>query len=274
MSSPSGFIATKLDTLGYRIALLNEASRLRRCGRQLPADIYKLVLSAPARYDDFVQLLGFIDNTKAVSLIDIGANRGEFSRDFHHFYPRNGFIYCFEPNPSLRSALQENLKHLPEVTIFSIGLGNQTGTLDLNVPEQADGLGSFLTYNKSSNDHYGASKSDAFSVEVKRLDDVIPDIQGAVVVKIDTQGFEEKVLEGARKTLQRCDAVLLECSFAPMHNETDEASFLPCALILYELGLVPVVFQRFGTRINTYAFERDVLFVRKVLSKKVFHKNT
>ena len=274
MTSPSEFIATKLDTLGYRIALLNEVGRLRKCGRQLPPDVVKLVLSTPSRYDDFIQLLGFIDNTEPVSLIDIGANHGEFAKDFHHFYPHNGFIYCFEPNPSLGSVLQETLKHLPDVTIFSIGLGDRTGTLDLKVPDQADGLGSFLTYNTNSNDHYGASKPEIFPVEVKRLDDVIADITGSTIVKIDTQGFEKSVLEGARKTLAQCDAVLLECSFAPMHEETDEASFMPCALILHQLGFAPVEFQRFGTRVNTYAFERDVLFVKRKLSKKVFHKNT
>jgi FkbM family methyltransferase len=274
MSSPFEFIATKLDTLGYRIALLNEISRLRKCGRWVPSDATKLILSAPSRFDDFVQMLGFIDNTQAVSLIDIGANRGEFSRDFNHFYPKNNFISCFEPNPSLRSVLQKNLEQVPAVTIFPFGLGSENVVLDLKVPDGADGLGSFLTYNTSSDEHYGTSNARTFSVDVKRLDDVIPDIRGPAIVKIDTQGFEKSVLEGATKTLAKCDAVLLECSFAPMHNEAEEGSFFPCSAILYDLGFVPVVFQRFGTIVNSYAFERDVLFVKKGLSNKVFHRNT
>lgn len=268
------FIATKLDTLGYRIALLNEVNRLRKCGRQMPSDVVKLIFRRPNRFDDFVQLLGFINNNQAVSLIDVGANHGEFSLDFHHFYPKNNFIYCFEPNPSLNRQLTETLKHLPNLKVFSFGLGDQASTWNLQVPDGADGLGSFLTYNESANDQYAASSPETYPVEVKRLDDVIMEIQGTVVVKIDTQGFETKVLEGARRTLEKSDAVLLECSFAAMHNESEEGSFVPCAKILYELGFVPVEFQRFGTSVNTYAFERDVLFVKKRLSKNVFHKNT
>src|ERR1700687_2057039 len=143
--SLSEFLATKLDTLGYRISLLNEISRLRSKGRYFPSNVRKLTLSSPQRYDDFIQLLCFFDNNHVVNLIDIGANRGEFTRDFHLFFPKNDFIWCFEPNPNLRAILEENLNETPNVRFFWIGLGDAKAEAKLKVPVRSGALGSFLT---------------------------------------------------------------------------------------------------------------------------------
>jgi len=274
IANVSEFIAVKFDTFGYRISLLNEVRRLRSKGRYFPANVSKFILASPNRYDDFIQFIGFIDNNCTVNLIDIGANHGDFTKDFHLFFPKNDFIYCFEPNPTLRENLEKSLSQTPNVKLFFIALGDKKDALELKVPEGADGLGSFLTYNDDSNAYYNTKNPKLYSVNTDTLDNIVGELRGTVIVKIDAQGFESKVIEGAQKTLLKCYAVLLECSFAPMHEEHREASFIPCNAKLSELGFVPVVFQRFGTKVNTYAFERDVLYVKRELSNKVYHNNT
>ena len=62
--------------------------------------------------------------------------------------------------------------------------------------------------------------------------------------------------------------------FRPNARRRKEPSFGHCNAMLSECGLVPVVFQRYGTLVNTYAFERDVLYVKRELAQKVFHINT
>lgn len=273
MSGALEFVATKLDTLGYRLSLLNEVERLRAKGRRFPSNILSLIMTAPTRYDDFVQLAGFFDCSKEVNLIDIGANHGEFAKDFSLFFPNNRFIYCFEPNRKLRPILKECLHDLANVEIFSVGLGDKKEELSLMVPEIGDGLSSFLRYNQNVNEFYSVDKGEEQVVSVDTLDNVVGDIGGTVIVKIDTQGFELKVLAGGKKVIGKCDAVLMECSFAPVH-EGVEPTFNPCNAILSDLGFAPVIFQRYGTQVNTYAFERDVLYVKKNLADKVFHRNS
>ena len=141
------------------------------------------------------------------------------------------------------------------------------------VPEIGDGLSSFLTYNQNVNEFYSVSKSEKQAVSVDTLDNVVREINGAVIAKIDTQGFEVKVLEGGKNVIGKCDAVLVECSFAPVH-EGAEPTFNACNAILADLGFVPVIFQGYGRQVNTYAFERDVLYVKNNLANKVFHRNS
>jgi FkbM family methyltransferase len=264
--------AIKFDSLGNRLFLFDEVERLRRAGRFIPPDAKRLIFRRPSRYDDFVQFMCFFDNQKAVNLIDIGANVGEFSRDFHHFFPHNDFIYCFEPNPLLRNRLESALSHVPNVSPFAVGLGDEKGVMRLSVPKESAELGSFLRLNADANAHYRTTEAVHYEVPVERLDDLVEEKDGPTLVKIDVQGFEERVLLGGQSTIERSDAVLLECSFAPVHVGA-QPTFNACSSILFSLGFVPVVFQRYGVLINTYAFERDVLFVKRALTPKIYHAN-
>lgn len=56
---------------------------------------------------------------------------------------------------------------------------------------------------------------DTREVAVRRLDDILATYPGRVGLKIDTEGFEDEVLQGAPATLARCDFVILELSVTP-----------------------------------------------------------
>ena len=269
----SRFFATKLDSLAYRLALLDEAARLRTTGCPLPTNVSRLLLSSPARYDDFIQIAAFVGTEREFTLIDIGANKGRWALDFCFFFPKTTCVYCFEPNPELQLELAHAAARLPEHRIFPFALGNTMCDLNLAVPAIDNALATFRAFNSNANAHYGVAAVRTHRVPVRRLDDTLGDLEGPTVVKIDVQGFEAEVIEGAIRTLANCDAVLLECSFARIHADGREPSFSRCSAMLAECGLVPVVFQRFGTEVNTYAFERDVLYVKRELTDRVFHRN-
>jgi len=73
------------------------------------------------------------------------------------------------------------------------------------------------------------------------------------------------------ETLSGADAVLLECSFADEYKGI-EPSFAPACALLRKCGLYPIVFQDFGRLTSNYAFERDVLFVRRNLLARVWFR--
>ncbi len=268
--SLSKFVSIKFDTLGYRFALFDEIDRLRKAGRFIPK-IASSILQAPTRYDDFVQMLCFLDNCKDTLLVDVGANVGSFTSDFRTFFP-HGVSWLFEPNPELHNRIEKQFSSNPNFEVRPFGISAENSTLQLRVPKGKAGLGTFHGYTKSSLEHYGEVIYSTHSVDVRPLDEFQFAPSENAVLKIDTQGHEVEVLLGASTVLDRVDLVLLECSFAQVHEGRKE-TFGECTSILAKHDLVPVVFQRFGQKVSTYAFERDVLFARRALTRNIFHKN-
>jgi FkbM family methyltransferase len=62
-------------------------------------------------------------------------------------------------------------------------------------------------------------------VPTHRLDDILTGVEMAadVLVKLDVQGFEDRVLQGATGVLAKSRVVITEVSFEPLYN--DQASF-------------------------------------------------
>ena len=101
------FISLKLSTVGYRFSLISECLRLSKSKRILP-DKYKTeIIKDPNRFRDFISFLCFLNNNKVINLIDIGANIGNFSRDFLLFYPKCREIECFEPQEFLNTVIKK-----------------------------------------------------------------------------------------------------------------------------------------------------------------------
>ena len=76
------------------------------------------------------------------------------------------------------------------------------------------------------------------TIQVKRLDDVADQLNiiGPLIVKIDVQGFEDRVIRGGELTLQKAHAIIVELSsyslyegqpsFADVHIQLDRLGFV------------------------------------------------
>ena len=267
------FISQKLEGLAYRLELLGECRKLKASGRLLPQQYKSLCFRAPSTYDDFINFLCFIDNKKTVNLIDIGANIGKFTTDFFKFFPHSDKILCIEPIPNLINQIKKNTND-KRVKVINAALGSKQEKLTLRYPKADTTLASLHSYNNDVNQFYKIDETIAEEVEVLKLDDIASDFskESNFIVKIDTQGHEIEVIKGGLQTLSRASIVLLECSFVKEYLNLT-ASFAEATKLLAEVDLFPVIFQRHGKKISTYAFERDVIFVKSNLLPKIFHKN-
>ena len=128
--------------------------------------------------------------------IDVGANRGCYSM-FMRKYARQ--VVAFEPNPILSSQLAD--KFDDTVTVRPLALSRSTGMVELHVPviDGKDVLG--LAAIGEIHPLPGTREHDIV-VPTRALDDAFWGDVG--FIKIDVEGHEAAVLEGARATIARC----------------------------------------------------------------------
>ncbi len=140
-----------------------------------------------------VALVPLLSRRKGVA-VDAGANKGVFLYHLSRFYER---VYGFEPLPQLASYLT---KAAPaNVVVHGAALSNAPGNATLRLPRGFIELGSLEAHTTD------AWTTDApieeHDVELKTLDSL--DLRDVALMKIDVEGHELAVLEGARETISR-----------------------------------------------------------------------
>lgn len=135
-------------------------------------------------------LLPFFVRTNGIAL-DVGANRGIYTRIM---LGRNRRVVSIEPNPDCVRVLQRVFKN--NVRIIAGAASNTNGEATLRVPAGGgDGLGTI----ESQNLVQGAFKT--VTVKTFRIDDL--GLTDVTFMKVDVEGHEISVLEGAMELLKR-----------------------------------------------------------------------
>jgi len=143
-------------------------------------------------------------------VIDVGANVGEYTLQFAEGVGPTGRVTSFEPVPYLAETVAKTARINGHdwVEVQQVALGSQDGTSIFSV-ERGNSGGSRL----------GRMEGDFSQIEVRtlRLDTFFagrPDQTRLDFLKIDVEGFEDKVLLGARETLARfMPSLLIETGF-------------------------------------------------------------
>lgn len=274
------YISLKLSTLGYRISLISECLRLSKSKRVLPDNYYIEIIKDPNRFHDFINFLCFLNNNKIINLIDIGANIGNFSRDFLLFYPKCREIVCFEPLQFLNEIIEKKIAHKKnlKLTIINKALSNKKKKQIFFYDKNNTELSSLNQYiNQYSISFANQFKpSEKMNLELDLLDNLCKKFsqQNNFIVKIDVQGHELEIIQGGLKTISKASIVLLECSFAKQYKNK-EHTFSRCAQLLSKIDFHPIVFQprHAGNILSMHAIERNVIFVKKNLLQKVYYEN-
>jgi FkbM family methyltransferase len=162
-----------------------------------------------------------VGNKPAPLCVDVGAHDGTFIQLIQSRF-RSPRIHAFEPAPEPFARLRENHGSDPGVTLVNGGLGGENGQILFNIyPNQS--LNSFLTMLPSGAAVLGDGKaSRTITVPVQRLDDyaAAAGLEAIDLLKIDTQGYELKVLGGACRLLESGNVrtVVVELNFAPLYE--------------------------------------------------------
>lgn len=167
------------------------------------------------------QLLLGLNRFQVNLVFDVGSNAGQFARELREIgYERE--IISFEPLSDaygnlLKDAAKDANWHVHERT----AVGDYDGEIEINIAGNSVSS-SVLPMMEA---HSSAAKNSAYigteRVPICRLDSVAPEYLATAshyFVKIDTQGYESQVLDGAAKTLGGARGVLCELSLVSLYE--------------------------------------------------------
>jgi FkbM family methyltransferase len=193
-------------------------------------------------------------------IVDVGANRGQFMESALSAFP-DAVFYCFEPLPAAFSVLESNVKirNAGKVNLYNMAVGDTEGTIDMHLHVDHDVSSSLLLTTQSTAQLYPVTNSQrVIQVPITTLDSAlnIPRVQQErdLLVKIDVQGYEDRVIKGGAQTIGRAKAVIIEINVESLYEGQPE--FVDLALQLKRLGL-----RYAGNMRQSYAPDGRVVFL-------------
>ena len=166
-----------------------------------PTALCSLYWYDPAsRTEDYDFITGFLKENDIY--LDVGANMGVTVIPGARSVGNKGKVIAFEPHPKICSYLKENvaLNNLNNVEIHNCAVGNQNGSI-------------YFT-NKFTDDmnQVSTSSENNIKVPIVLLDDVIKELDNIALMKLDVEGYEKFVIEGAMQTLKKVNCIYFEVS--------------------------------------------------------------
>ena len=165
-----------------------------------------------------VEHLDIIAYTRPNHLIDVGANKGQFSLAALSV-ARHIEIDCFEPLPAARAVLERwSSKASANIRIHRTALSTAEGSADFYVTNREDSS-SFFRPTAVQQDA-GVNVKTMIAVQTQRLDAALSRerILRPALLKIDVQGAELDVLGGVGNLFDVIDYIYLEVSFIELYE--------------------------------------------------------
>lgn len=196
------------------------------------------------------------------TVVDIGANRGQFSLAVRRWAPKARVI-AFEPLPGPASIFERVFAGDDRVSLHQVAIGprREQGTMHVSGKDDSSSL---LPISSAQAAMFpGTAEIATAEVRVGPLEEFVTtnEISAPAMLKLDVQGFEYEALIGCESMLARFAWVYCECSFIELYS----GQRLACEVIDwlaqkgFELtGIYNPAYDRDGQ-----AVQGDFLFLRR-----------
>lgn len=153
------------------------------------------------------------------TVLDIGANQGQFAATMLKLLP-DSRVYSFEPLPDCFAQMQAKLAPNARFKGLNVGLAETSAEIQFERNDYSPSS-SFLQMSETHKSAFPfTTNSHPVSVRVERLDDCADslDLTQPLLVKVDVQGYEMKVLAGGEQTIKCARMLIVETSFETLYQ--------------------------------------------------------
>jgi FkbM family methyltransferase len=153
-------------------------------------------------------------------IIDVGANIGQYGTEMRNIGYK-GQIISFEPTSEAYEKLSKTAKNDPLWEVHHSSLGERDGKTSINISKNSVSSSLLESLPELTESAPEASFVKKEEIDIKKLDTVFDSLNiknKNIYLKIDTQGYESQVLDGARESLKNISGIQLEMALIPSYD--------------------------------------------------------
>lgn len=160
-----------------------------------------------------------IRGLKCESVVDIGANRGQFALIARHCFP-SAKVFSVEPLPDAAAMFRKVFVGDSRVVLHEVAVGPVRKRATMHVSGRDDSSSLLPIGGLQVRQFPGTAEVGTIDVLVVPLATLVSpdDIVRPALLKLDVQGFEMAALIGCEPLLPMFDWVLIECSFVELYS--------------------------------------------------------
>ncbi|MGE7467969.1 FkbM family methyltransferase [Bosea sp. NPDC003192] len=173
-------------------------------------------------YQFLAHLGNIIRRFRIDTIIDAGAHSGQYASTVYGYAGFKGQIHSFEPVKRYFDVLNSHLHYYPGWSAYNLALGDEPGPAQIFVGGGHGGTSSLLAQTEHLTTFASANTlGEPEDIEVRRVDDMfgeaLSDPERRVMLKLDVQGFEERVLRSAGRFVESFKLVQVEVSSVDLY---------------------------------------------------------
>ena len=152
------------------------------------------------------------------TVLDIGANVGDFAYLIHNLMPK-AVLYSFEPLDESYEKLRIRMEKVIKFEAFNVALADFNGELTFHRNQHLPSSSPLPMADLHIQNYPNTTKNTVTKVRAVKLDDIVENLRilDNLLIKIDVQGFEDKVIAGGKNTIKRAKILIIETSFQPLY---------------------------------------------------------
>jgi len=180
----------------------------------LPKRLFNVPLHNRGAYNEFVVWINHLHLGSVRWAVDVGANHGDFAEATAACFPESE-VLLVEPLPQLHEELERRCaQHRGKWLLAKFAAGAEEAILPLHAAADQDAIGSLAGLSPEHQRLNPQSKITQISCEVRPLDAIAAEREISCIdlLKIDVEGFEFEVVEGAMRALELTRALIVEVS--------------------------------------------------------------
>ncbi len=203
------------------------------------------------------------------SVFDVGANNGQFSQKILKIFPKAD-LYIFEPLPKAVQQLERwksRQNSRGNIQIFPIALGDRNTNLEIHQHLHFSASSSLLSTTANCEQLYPMTrKQKTITVQQFTLDHILNTLPSLptqpMLIKLDVQGYEDRVIRGGTETFQRAIACIVEISLTQLYE--NQATFRDIFQLLDQLD-----YQYIGNLDQVQQKNGQVLYINAVFMRDI-----